>query len=85
MGIESSLNFRRVSETVTTSGTVSAEDLAQLRARGCDVVVNLMPDSSEYEGDEFEADYYPDGDAPDFGTDADAPTYASPYGEDGVD
>jgi protein tyrosine phosphatase (PTP) superfamily phosphohydrolase (DUF442 family) len=54
MGIESSLNFRRVSDTVTTSGTVSAEDLAELRARGCEVVVNLMPDSSEYaiEGEE---------------------------------
>jgi uncharacterized protein (TIGR01244 family) len=48
MGIESSLNFRRVSETVTTSGAVPAEDLAGLRALGCDVVVNLMPDSSEY-------------------------------------
>jgi len=48
MGIESSLNFRRVSETVTTSGTVSAEGLAELRVLGYDVVVNLMPDSSEY-------------------------------------
>jgi hypothetical protein len=45
----------------------------------------VLPDSSEYEGDEFEADYYPKGDAPDFGADADAPTYASSYGEDGVD
>lgn len=45
----------------------------------------VLPDSSEYEGDEFEADYYPHGDAPDFGTDVDAPTYASSYGEDGVD
>lgn len=40
----------------------------------------VLPDSSE-----FEADYYPEGDAPDFGADADAPTYASSYGEDGVD
>jgi protein tyrosine phosphatase (PTP) superfamily phosphohydrolase (DUF442 family) len=54
MSIESSLNFRRVSGTVTTSGTVAAEDLAELRARGYDIVVNLMPDNSEYavEGEE---------------------------------
>ena len=45
----------------------------------------VLPESSEYEGDEFEAEYYPDSDAPDFGADADAPTYASSYGEDGVD
>jgi uncharacterized protein (TIGR01244 family) len=48
MSLESSLNFRQVSDTVTTSGTVPAEDLAELGAKGYDVVVNLMPDSSEY-------------------------------------
>jgi uncharacterized protein (TIGR01244 family) len=48
MSVESSLNFRRVSETVTTSGTVAAEDLAELKAKGYDAVVNLLPDSSEY-------------------------------------
>jgi uncharacterized protein (TIGR01244 family) len=48
MDIESSLNFRRVNDRVTTSGTVSAEDLAELRANGYDVVVNLLPDSSQY-------------------------------------
>jgi uncharacterized protein (TIGR01244 family) len=48
MSIESSLNFRRVSETVTTSGTVAREDLARLGTDGYDLVVNLMPDSSEY-------------------------------------
>ena len=48
MSVESSLNFRRVSETVTTSGTVAAEGLAELKAKGYDLVVNLLPDSSEY-------------------------------------
>lgn len=48
MTIESSLNFRRVSDTVTTSGTVPADDLATLRAAGYDAVVNLMPDDSPY-------------------------------------
>jgi uncharacterized protein (TIGR01244 family) len=48
MSVESSLNFRRVSDTVTTSGTVTAEDLSELRAKGYSVVVNLLPDASEY-------------------------------------
>ncbi|MFN0027138.1 MAG: protein tyrosine phosphatase family protein, partial [Acidimicrobiales bacterium] len=54
MSIESSLNFRRVSDSVTTSGSVPAEDLGQLRSHGYDVVVNLLPDRSGYavEGEE---------------------------------
>jgi uncharacterized protein (TIGR01244 family) len=48
MSLESTRNFRQVSDTVTTSGTVPAEDLAELRAKGYELVVNLMPDSSEY-------------------------------------
>ena len=48
MGIEASFNFRRMSDTVTTSGAVAAEDLAGLRADGYELVINLLPDSSEY-------------------------------------
>ncbi|MEA3214423.1 MAG: hypothetical protein QOJ19_579 [Acidimicrobiia bacterium] len=48
MGLESSLNFRRVSDTVTTSGTVAADGLGELGAKGYDLVINLLPDSSEY-------------------------------------
>lgn len=48
MGIEASLNFRRVDDAVTTSGTVAAENLAELKARGYEAVINLMPDDSEY-------------------------------------
>jgi len=48
MSIESSLNFRRVSDTVTTSGTVAADALGELRPNGYEVVVNLMPDDSSY-------------------------------------
>lgn len=47
LGIESSFNFRRVSDRVTTSGLVTAEDLSDLEAEGYEVVVNLLPDSSE--------------------------------------
>jgi uncharacterized protein (TIGR01244 family) len=48
MALESSLNFRRVSDQVTTSGTVAADDLGQLGALGYDLVVNLLPDRSPY-------------------------------------
>ena len=49
VGIDSSLNFRRVSDSATTSGSVPDEDLAELGANGYDdVVVNLLPDRSEY-------------------------------------
>jgi len=42
------VNFRRVSATVTTSGRVAAATLRGLRAEGYDVVVNLLPDTSEH-------------------------------------
>lgn len=48
MSLESTLNFRRVSDTITTSGAVPADDLAQLGALGYEVVINLMPDDSDW-------------------------------------
>src|SRR4051794_10931508 len=48
MGIESSFNFRRVSDRVTTSGRVGTEDLAGLESDGYQLVVNLLPDSSDH-------------------------------------
>jgi len=48
VAVESSVNFRRVTETITTSGTVEASDLATLGAYGYDAVVNLLPDRSEH-------------------------------------
>jgi uncharacterized protein (TIGR01244 family) len=51
MSIENSYNFRRVSSRVTTSGVVPAEDLAGLREAGYDLLVNLLPDSSEHATD----------------------------------
>jgi protein tyrosine phosphatase (PTP) superfamily phosphohydrolase (DUF442 family) len=44
MGIEDSYNFRRVSDRLSTSGAVSAEQLAGLRGEGYDAVINLLPD-----------------------------------------
>lgn len=48
MDIEAIYNFRRVSERLTTSGIVYPDELKALRAQGCEVVINLLPDTSEY-------------------------------------
>ena len=48
MEIESSYNFRRVSDQLTTSGIVRPEALKSLASEGYEAVVNLLPDSSEH-------------------------------------
>jgi len=48
MAIEDSYNFRRISDTLTTSGVVGAERLKELSALGYQAVINLLPDSSEF-------------------------------------
>lgn len=48
MSIETSYNFRKIHDRLTTSGTVHPDDLKMLAFQGYEVVVNLMPDASEY-------------------------------------
>ncbi|HVF15658.1 MAG TPA: protein tyrosine phosphatase family protein [Steroidobacteraceae bacterium] len=48
MSIEASYNFRNVDDEVTTSGSVGADSLKALAEQGYEVVVNLLPDSSQY-------------------------------------
>lgn len=48
MAIEDSYNFKRISALLTTSGVVGAERLGQLATEGYEVLVNLLPDGSEY-------------------------------------
>jgi uncharacterized protein (TIGR01244 family) len=48
MKIESSYNFRRLSAQLTSSGVVARSALEALAAQGYQVVVNLLPDSSEH-------------------------------------
>ena len=48
MSIEASYNFRRVDDKVTTSGVVGADRLNALGEQGYEVVVNLLPDNSQY-------------------------------------
>jgi len=48
MDIQASHNFRRITNRLTTSGIVRPDGLKALRAQGYEVVVNLLPDTSEY-------------------------------------
>ena len=48
MDIEASRNFRRITGTLTTSGVVRPEALKALALQGYEVVVNLLPETSEY-------------------------------------
>ena len=48
MGIEKSYNFKRVSSCITTSGVVGIERLEGLGAAGYEVLINLLPNESEY-------------------------------------
>lgn len=46
--IEKAYNYRKINDSVATSGRVEPAQLAQLAAAGVEVVINLMPDSSQY-------------------------------------
>lgn len=48
MNIDTSYNFRRVNESITTSGLVDAVALEALSAQGYAVVINLLPDTYEH-------------------------------------
>ena len=47
MSIEDSYNFRRIHESLTTSGLVTVAQLNDLHREGYDAVINLLPDSHE--------------------------------------
>lgn len=48
MAIRNSYNFREVHDKVTTSGVVGANRLRGLAEEGYGLVINLLPDDSEY-------------------------------------
>jgi protein tyrosine phosphatase (PTP) superfamily phosphohydrolase (DUF442 family) len=48
MSIETSRNFRKITDTLTTSGTVEPEELQALRAQQYEVLINLLPDTGAY-------------------------------------
>jgi protein tyrosine phosphatase (PTP) superfamily phosphohydrolase (DUF442 family) len=47
MSIDQAYNYRVVSETVATAGILSPEQLAALGDAGIEVVINLLPNSSD--------------------------------------
>jgi protein tyrosine phosphatase (PTP) superfamily phosphohydrolase (DUF442 family) len=48
LSIDQAYNYRAVSDTVATAGALKSKQLAALSSAGIEVVMNLMPDSSEY-------------------------------------
>jgi protein tyrosine phosphatase (PTP) superfamily phosphohydrolase (DUF442 family) len=48
MAIDNSYNFKRVNDLVTTSGVVGANRLEGIGPEGYDVLINLLPNDSEY-------------------------------------
>lgn len=48
MSIETSRNFRKITEGLTTSGSVDADELKVLGGQGYEAVINLLPDTSDY-------------------------------------
>ena len=48
MGLEATMNYRRIDDRVTTSGSVPLEVLGGLAAAGYEAVINLMPDDSDW-------------------------------------
>lgn len=48
MSIEQAFNFRRVNNDIATAGMLTPEQLALLSQAGIELVINLLPDSSEY-------------------------------------
>jgi uncharacterized protein (TIGR01244 family) len=46
--VDDTFNFRRISDRLTTSGLLNAEQLAGLGSEGYQAVINLLPDSYEH-------------------------------------
>jgi protein tyrosine phosphatase (PTP) superfamily phosphohydrolase (DUF442 family) len=48
MNINNSKNFRRITTQLTTSGSVSEEQLACLKSQGYEAVINLLPPDNKH-------------------------------------
>jgi len=48
MNIDQAYNYRTVSNVIATAGLLKPDQLAALSNAGIELVINLMPDSSEY-------------------------------------
>jgi len=48
MGVDKAYNYRLVDQKLATAGRVEPDQLAQLGSEGFEVVISLLPESSEY-------------------------------------
>ena len=48
MDVSQAYNFKRIDDSVSTSGLLSEEQLSALGPEGYEAVINLLPDDSEY-------------------------------------
>ena len=48
MSVDQAYNYKNVDESLSTSGLLSEEQLGMLSQEGYDVVINLLPEDSEY-------------------------------------
>jgi protein tyrosine phosphatase (PTP) superfamily phosphohydrolase (DUF442 family) len=48
MSVDQAYNFRKVSDKLSTSGVLSPDQLRALKSEGYEVVINLLPEDSEY-------------------------------------
>lgn len=48
MSVDQAYNFRQVSDTTSTAGVLSEDQLGALQREGYGAVINLLPETSEY-------------------------------------
>jgi protein tyrosine phosphatase (PTP) superfamily phosphohydrolase (DUF442 family) len=48
MCIDKAFNYKKIGDNIATAGLLQPEQLAELSVAGIDVVINLLPDSSEH-------------------------------------
>lgn len=48
MGVEDAFNYKEVSESISTAGLLSEQQVDALQSEGYNCVINLLPNDSEY-------------------------------------
>ena len=48
MAVNEAYNYKNINESVSTSGLLNEDQLGELKAEGYQVVINLLPDDSQY-------------------------------------
>lgn len=48
MSVDQAFNYKKVSDSISTAGVISEEQLQQLGGEGFEAVINLLPPNNEY-------------------------------------